>query len=244
MSMKEEYTAHDMATAAADGFRDGQRAAQSAPAGEREAFEAWAASVGYHTERDMFQREKYQSTLTWELWRVWQAGASWQRTQSAPPASPEGRECPRYVCRTCKQETRPPEPYKAYVLCDCGYMTSATTALAAAPQPAPTCATCSGVSLVGRNPDHGELCPECSGSTQPAAQHHSGGVTELVEAQQGEEVRRLREALDIATGRWAALAADPRFSEAEHRREQPALNKALQVLDTALSAQQGEGERT
>lgn len=63
-------------------------------------------------------------------------------------------------------------------------------------------------------------------------------------AQQGDEVRRLREALDIATGRWAALAADPRFSEAEHRREQPALNKALQVLDTALSAQQGEGERT
>jgi len=37
MSIKEEYTAIDMATAAADGFRDGQRAAQSAPAGEREA---------------------------------------------------------------------------------------------------------------------------------------------------------------------------------------------------------------
>lgn len=30
----------------------------------------------------MFQIEKYQSTLTWELWRVWQAGAAWQRTQS------------------------------------------------------------------------------------------------------------------------------------------------------------------
>ena len=43
---------------------------------ERKAFEAWAASVGYHTERDMFQREKYQSTLTWELWRVWQARAA------------------------------------------------------------------------------------------------------------------------------------------------------------------------
>ena len=37
MSIKEEYTAIDMATAAAEGFRDGQRAAQSAPAGEREA---------------------------------------------------------------------------------------------------------------------------------------------------------------------------------------------------------------
>lgn len=37
MPMKEEYTAHDMATAAADGFRAGQRAAQSAgvPDGER-----------------------------------------------------------------------------------------------------------------------------------------------------------------------------------------------------------------
>lgn len=30
MTMKEEYTAIDMATAAADGFRAGQRAAQSA----------------------------------------------------------------------------------------------------------------------------------------------------------------------------------------------------------------------
>jgi len=88
MTMKEEYTAIDMSTAAADGFRDGQRAAQSAPAGEREAFEAWAASVGYHTERDMFQSEKYQSTLTFELWRVWQARAAWQCTQSA--GVPEG----------------------------------------------------------------------------------------------------------------------------------------------------------
>ena len=43
---------------------------------ERKAFEAWAASVGYHTERDMFQREKYQSTITWELWSVWQARAA------------------------------------------------------------------------------------------------------------------------------------------------------------------------
>jgi len=43
---------------------------------ERADFEKWAASVGYHTERDRFQREHYQSTLTWELWRVWQARAS------------------------------------------------------------------------------------------------------------------------------------------------------------------------
>lgn len=55
--------------------------AKAAPVGEREAFEAWAASVGYHAERDRFQREKYQSTLTWELWQVWQAGAAYQRAQ-------------------------------------------------------------------------------------------------------------------------------------------------------------------
>lgn len=93
-------------------------AAQSAPVGGREA-------VAYeHWKVDM---EPYGfSGLD-----AFQAGAAWQRTQSAPPASPEGREYPRYVCRKCKQETRPPEPYKAYVLCDCGYMTSATTALAA-----------------------------------------------------------------------------------------------------------------
>lgn len=60
--------------------------AKAAPVGEREAFEAWATSVGYHIERDMFQREKYQSTLTWELWRVWQAGAAYQRAQQPQSA--------------------------------------------------------------------------------------------------------------------------------------------------------------
>ena len=64
---------------------------QSVSAGgvdERAAFEAWAASVGYHTERDMFQREKYQSTITWELWRVWQARAA----LSAPSYGEQVRE--------------------------------------------------------------------------------------------------------------------------------------------------------
>lgn len=64
--------------------------APAVPSDEREAFEAWATSVGYHTERDMFQREKYQSTVTWELWRVWQARAA---LTAAPtpmqPAVPE-----------------------------------------------------------------------------------------------------------------------------------------------------------
>ena len=63
-----------------------QRPAEQA--GEQEAFEAWATSVGYHTERDMFKRDKYQSTVTWELWRVWQARASLP-TQPAAQATPE-----------------------------------------------------------------------------------------------------------------------------------------------------------
>ena len=49
---------------------------------EREAFEAWATSQGYNTERDMFQRDMYQSTLTWELWRVWQARADLRPAQA------------------------------------------------------------------------------------------------------------------------------------------------------------------
>ena len=63
-------------------------------AGEREAFEAWATSVGYHTERDMFQRDKYQSTVTWELWRVWQARASLPAPQQATP-EPVGEQISR-----------------------------------------------------------------------------------------------------------------------------------------------------
>ena len=38
----------------------------------------------------------------------------------------------KYRCRKCGEKTPPPEPYKAYVLCDCGYTTSATAAIAAA----------------------------------------------------------------------------------------------------------------
>ena len=53
MTMKEEFSSIDMATAAADGFRDGQRAAQSAPAGEREAVEV----VGYLDAHDCLWNE-------------------------------------------------------------------------------------------------------------------------------------------------------------------------------------------
>lgn len=72
------------ADSSADALR---RALTQRPAAqtEREAFEAWATSIGYHTERDMFQRDKYQSSITWELWRVWQARASLPAPQQATP---------------------------------------------------------------------------------------------------------------------------------------------------------------
>ena len=49
----------------------------------------------------------------------------------AAPSAPKADE---YRCRKCGEKTPPPEPYKAYVLCDCGYMTAATAAIAAARQ--------------------------------------------------------------------------------------------------------------
>lgn len=101
MSIKEEYTTIDMATAAADGFRDGQRAAQSAPVGERdderEAFEAvvrlnWA-SAPLHYVRDALPKDdprygQYVDETMQGMWVGWQGRAAWQRTQSA--GVPEG----------------------------------------------------------------------------------------------------------------------------------------------------------
>lgn len=85
--MKEEFTAHDMATAAADGFRNGQKAAQSAPAREREAFRS-AVLAKYPNAT--FQVKPDGSYLGWIDDAFWgfQAGAAWQRTQSA--GVPEG----------------------------------------------------------------------------------------------------------------------------------------------------------
>lgn len=76
MSMKEEFTAIDMATAAADGFRDGQRAAQSAPAWEREDWSRFDPTFLL----DHLRREtNFDADL---IGRMLQA-AAWQRTQSA-----------------------------------------------------------------------------------------------------------------------------------------------------------------
>lgn len=58
--------------------------------------------------------------------RVAQSGADHYRKQAnAAPSAPKADE---YRCRKCGEKTPPPEPYKAYVLCDCGYMSSATAA--------------------------------------------------------------------------------------------------------------------
>lgn len=294
MTMKEEFTAHDMATAAARGFRDGQRASaelaatlsrsmskaitglpkrlrikasmialgeriawgsdtalmeeaadviealiasvenhqlhmlgmardrdqlramlseqpQSAPAGEREAFEAWAASVGYHTERDMFQREKYQSTLTWELWRVWQARAAQQRTQSAgvPDAL---REAVEYL------DDNPFNEIGAGSILH----RAMRDALAAAPaQPAARqepvvhasagCIACEGSPESNNNP-----CHVCGGTVSAA--HDQG------------EVQRMREALEVVHERFGPCRDEFAFSK----------RNALDKVSAALSASTGQ----
>lgn len=45
---------------------------------------------------------------------------------------PEDHRPFRYFCASCNEETNPPEPYKAYVVCKCGSKTSATCAAALA----------------------------------------------------------------------------------------------------------------
>lgn len=78
------FSAIDMATAAADGFRDGQRAAQSAPAGESEAFDKWFRAeqlIADHIDTTFI-------SSAFLPYKAFQAGASWQRTQAA--GVPEG----------------------------------------------------------------------------------------------------------------------------------------------------------
>lgn len=56
----------------------------------------------------------------------------WHKMLAAAPSATATVQGDEYRCRKCGEKTPPPEPYKAYVLCDCGYMTSATAAIAAA----------------------------------------------------------------------------------------------------------------
>ena len=67
MSMKEEFTAIDMATAAADGFRAGQRAAQSAPAVERETIRAVFLRNGFTVKEGQTDLKPYVYAAAEEL---------------------------------------------------------------------------------------------------------------------------------------------------------------------------------
>lgn len=70
------FTAVDMATAAAQGFRDGQAAVEQAPVqDEREAFEAWGAEEGFVTTRHIMGPEYKDPTLE-RMWQAWQTRAT------------------------------------------------------------------------------------------------------------------------------------------------------------------------
>lgn len=78
------FTAVDMATAAAQGFRDGQEAVEQAPAqDEREAFEAWAKLNHFGTQKPFANSNNYESGYTNFCWKAWQARAA-RPTQTEP----------------------------------------------------------------------------------------------------------------------------------------------------------------
>jgi hypothetical protein len=88
------FTAVDMATAAAQGFRDGQAAVeQAAVKDEREAFEAWMVEVEGARIRPRFDRvtagpfaDEYRDGRIQGAWNVWQARAARPaQTEQQPP---------------------------------------------------------------------------------------------------------------------------------------------------------------
>lgn len=110
------YTAVDMATAAAQGFRDGQAAVEQAQAqDEREAFEAaWMAQGGtrpgnYSTEYDRYACERVQGRYEgWKLGRATRPAqteqqlAGWRRVVERLIANVEILDQrPRPICRDC-----------------------------------------------------------------------------------------------------------------------------------------------
>ena len=76
----EQFSAIDMATAAANGFRDGQRAAQSATAVERETIRAVFLRNGFTVKEGQTDLKPYVYAAAEELLSI--ARAAWQRTQS------------------------------------------------------------------------------------------------------------------------------------------------------------------
>ncbi|MGE4335339.1 MAG: hypothetical protein AB7E55_05100 [Pigmentiphaga sp.] len=156
------FTAVDMATAAAQGFRDGQAAVEPAPAqDERKTFEAWAKTQG-----DKWLivgglqwsagTDDYASARTNAAWAAWQERAA----LSARPAQTEQQ--PAYVeCRECT---------------DCGHVgindahqTDATCAMCDWSGPSPVedqCPDC------GKENVMGAACPKCSGRYRILAETH------------------------------------------------------------------------
>ena len=74
------YTAVDMATAAAQGFRDGQAAVEQAVAqDEREAFEQWADRQWPGAQRKQLERDdygRYKNSIYQDYWTGWEARAT------------------------------------------------------------------------------------------------------------------------------------------------------------------------
>jgi len=93
-SVQEQFTAVDMATAAAQGFRDGQAAVEQDTAqDEREAFEAWADQQWPGAKRQQLERDEYgqyKNAIYRDFWTGWQARATRpaQTEQQRPTAYP------------------------------------------------------------------------------------------------------------------------------------------------------------
>lgn len=76
------FDAHDMATAAADGFRDGVASVQP-PGDAREAFEALQFGREFTRRPD----GTYSHPMVENDWREFQAGAAWQAAQASEPSA-------------------------------------------------------------------------------------------------------------------------------------------------------------
>lgn len=151
-SAQEQYTAVDMAKAAAQGFRDWHKAAPAPAQDERDAFEAHMRMGGYGNP-EKHQDGSYVSSAMELWWQGWKARA-------ARPAQTEQQ--PAYVeCRECT---------------DCGHVgindahpTDATCAMCDWSGPSPVedqCPDC------GKENAMGAACPKCSGRYRILAETH------------------------------------------------------------------------
>ena len=175
-------------------------------------------SCAYHTS---FPTECFRKTVALVA-ELPQAGTTWQRPQSAPAGAE--LEIKQHVRDALLMWNRRHDGPPIKVGYEYGVADAVMYLLAAAPQPAAKCATCSSVGIVG----HSELCPECNGATQPAARqepvvhacagcvsckgrpgsnnnpcHVCGGTVSAAHDQS--EVRRLREVLREVVGYYKGM---------------------------------------